>query len=322
MKQSKIVWLIVAGALVLLGAILFVCIMAANDWDFSRLSTSKYENRTVEIAEDFQNISIRSETEDIDFVLTDDGSCKVVLYEREKVTHSVDVANGTLSIKQMDTRKWYDNIAVFSTDSPKITVYLPRNEYAALSIEESTGDISLPGEIGFESIQITASTGDITCFSSASKSIRVQTSTGHIRLEKLSAGEIDLTASTGRIELRSVECAGALRVGVSTGRVELSELRCESLASTGSTGDITLKQVTAAGKMEIERSTGDVRFEQSDAGELFIETDTGDVTGSLRSAKIFFTQSDTGHIEVPETTTGGKCKITTDTGDIEISVAD
>ena len=36
--------------------------------------------------------------------------------------------------------------------------------------------------------------------------------------------------------------------------------------------------------------------------------------------KIFIAKTDTGEIKVPETTSGGKCKITTDTGDIKIEI--
>ena len=47
---------------------------------------------------------------------------------------------------------------------------------------------------------------------------------------------------------------------------------------------------------------------------------TVDVTGTLLSEKVFIAQSGTGRIDVPETTTDGKCKITTDTGRISLSI--
>ena len=62
------------------------------------------------------------------------------------------------------------------------------------------------------------------------------------------------------------------------------------------------------------------KFELCDAGELFIETDTGNVKGSLLSEKIFIVSSDTGRIDVPKSTSGGRCEIETDTGDIKITL--
>ena len=95
---------------------------------------------------------------------------------------------------------------------------------------------------------------------------------------------------------------------------------CKNVVSNGNTGAISLKNVIAAEKFSIERSTGDVKFDGCDAAEIFVKTDTGDVTGSLLSNKIFVVEADTGSVDVPKTATGGKCEITTDTGDINISI--
>ena len=70
----------------------------------------------------------------------------------------------------------------------------------------------------------------------------------------------------------------------------------------------------------MERSTGDVTFTDADASEITVQTDTGDVSGSLLTEKVFITETDTGKVSVPNTVTGGRCKITTDTGDIRITV--
>ena len=51
-----------------------------------------------------------------------------------------------------------------------------------------------------------------------------------------------------------------------------------------------------------------------------ITTDTGNVKGSLLSEKVFIVSTDTGKKQVPNTITGGRCEITTDTGDIIISI--
>ena len=83
---------------------------------------------------------------------------------------------------------------------------------------------------------------------------------------------------------------------------------------------MTLENVVASEKFSIKRDTGDVRFEDADAAEIEVETDTGSVSGSLRSEKIIFATSDTGKIDVPKNTTGGRCEITTNTGNIKIEI--
>lgn len=321
MRKTSIIWVVIAACFILIGGVCFYLTMAANHWNFSLLDNKKMETTTYAINEEFHNISVNSDTEDIEFCLSEDGMCKVVCCEGEKEKHTVSVQNGTLLIERMDTRKRYDYISLFSFGSPSITVYLPQAEYDSLSIEGDTGDIAIPEDYYFGSIDMSLSTGNVDCSASSSGQIHIITDTGDIRLQNLSAGELDLTVSTGHVAVMSVVCEGNVGVAVSTGKTNLTDISCKSVSSTGNTGDITLKDVIAVDMISIERSTGDVRFEQCDAGELEINTDTGKVTGSLLSAKVFLAHSDIGDIDMPETTSGGKCKISTDTGDIKITIA-
>ena len=66
---------------------------------------------------------------------------------------------------------------------------------------------------------------------------------------------------------------------------------------------------------------GDVMLEKCDAAVLEIETDTGDVKGSLLSDKVFLVETDTGRVSVPHSTSGGRCEVSTDTGDIQLTLA-
>lgn len=320
MKRASKIWLMTGVCLVLIGALTFVGVMAANHWDLSALGGAKYETSTYEIREAFNNISIRSDTADISFMPSDDAECRVVYRDRPKIGLSASVRDGTLTIETVDTRKWYE-FAAFSFGSSEMEVYLPRSEYASLSIDESTGDIVIPKDLTFESIGVSVSTGDVDCRASSSGPIRIAAGTGNINAENISAGALELSVSTGKVTVRSVVCAGDAGVTVSTGKTTLTDVSCKNLFSDGSTGDITLENVIAEETITVERSTGDVRLDKSDAAELLIKTDTGDVSGTLLSEKIFIVQSDTGRIKVPETTSGGKCKITTDTGDITVAVS-
>ena len=319
MKSTTVIWLIAAAFLVVIGSLLFAAVMTANHWDFAALGRSKFEIRTVDITEEFQLVSIQTDTDDIFFRLSDDGKCSVVFDEHVNERHTASVQNGTLSIGVTDTGKWYEHISVLIA-SPKMTVYLPAAEYDSLSVKGSTGDIVLPRELSFGSMDISVSTGDVSSSASASGLIRIKSGTGDIRLENLSAGELDLTVSTGKVDVRSATCGGNFGVSVSTGKTLLTDVTCGSLVSDGSTGDITLRDVIAAEKISVERSTGDVSFERNDAAELFIKTGSGDVTGSLLSEKVFIAQSNTGRVKVPETTIGGKCEIRTNTGKISIDI--
>lgn len=321
MRTRTKVWLMIATFLVVAGCILFAGVMKTLKWDFTDLATVPYETNAYEISEAFADISMNTDTADIAFALSNDGNCRVECYEEANAKHSVTVEDGTLTVEMIDARSY--NFAAYiglNFESPKITVYLPETEYANLRIDGDTSDIAIPNDFVFQGADICLSTGDVHFGASVSEKIKIETSTGDICVENISAGSLDLSVSTGEVTVSSVTCEGDIAVSVSTGKADLFDTRCKNVISSGSTGDISLNNVIAAEKISVERSTGDVKLDRCDAAELYVETDTGDVRGSLLENKIFMIQTDTGDVDVPETVTGGKCEITTSTGDITISV--
>lgn len=318
MKRKKS--LVIAALLVLLlGCILFGGVMHMFQWDFSKLSTISYEINEYTINEKYKDITIDTDTADIVFLPAENENTAVVCNEEKNAKHSVAVQDGALTIRLEDERKWFEHIGISFRD-PKITVYVPAGEYGALSIKNDTGDVEIPKELTFASVDIAGSTGNVANYASATDTVKIKTSTGDIRVENISAGALELSVSTGRVSVRNVTCQGDVQICVTTGRTGLTDLRCKNLISHGDTGDISLTNVIAEEKCSIERSTGDVHFEGCDAAEITVKTDTGHVKGSLLSEKVFFAQTDTGKIDVPKTTAGGKCEITTDTGNIQIDI--
>ena len=319
MSKSAKIWLTIAASLVLLGCVLFAVAMTVLNWDFTKLSTDNFETSLHEITEEFNSISINTSTADLVFIPTEDGVCAVECHEQSNLKHRAFVKDGTLIIEVVDTRKWYDYIGI-QINTPKISVSIPQGDYEKLSIKSDTGDVKIPRELGFESIDIDESTGDVTVLSHVSGSVRIKTSTGKIFMEDCSAESLDLTVSTGDVTVTDVTCEGSISVCVSTGKAFLTDIKCKSVTSSGNTGDISFCRVVAEESISVKRSTGDVKLDGSDAAEILIETDTGDVEGSLLADKVFIVRTDTGDVDVPSSITGGRCEITTDTGDIKISV--
>ena len=235
------------------------------------------------------------------------------------MAHTVSVEDGALKINVSNKKTWLDYIG-FNFSTPKITVYLPVGAYDKLKIESNTGDVFIPSELKLGSIDVKVNTGGVECKASATETIRIKTTTGDIKLTNVSADAVYLTVSTGQITASGINCAGDISMTVSTGKVLLSDTKCKNLTSSGNTGGITLDGVNVGNKLSIERTTGDVELNDSDAHEIWIKTNTGDVEGTLLSEKIFITHTSTGDVEVPKSTTGGVCEITTTTGDIEIDI--
>lgn len=312
-------WLLIAAVLVILGTVIFGGTMMALGWNFSKLSTVKYDTAEHTFSSAIKHISVDADTADLILAPSEDGNVKVVCYEREKEKHTVSLKDDTLHIELQDERKWYEHIGI-NYGTPKITVYLPKGEYDALTVELSTGDVKIPGEFSFGKIDIRGSTGDVKIDASVSGAVNVKTSTGNITVNNMSAESMELAVTTGKITVTGVDCEGNITVNVSTGKVSLTDVKCQNLFSNGNTGDLTMKNVIAAQAFDIERSTGDVDFDRCDAADITVVTDTGDIRGSLLSEKIFSAKTDTGKVTVPDTFNGGKCQLTTDTGNIKIQL--
>lgn len=348
---------ILSSIVTVIGIILMSVSLVSCGFDFKNLDKKDYETNTYEITESFYNVSIVSNTADITFAPSDSDTARIVCFEHKKTTHSVSVKDGVLTISIDDERKWYDYITPFSFSSPTITVYLPLSEYGALTVSSDTSDVTIPKGFTFESIDISLDTGDFKSSASTQNFVKVDASTGNVQLSDMSAKDLTISLSTGDVTLErcsfenicaktstgkhkvsSLTISGDYTLEVSTGDAEINNVNCNSFTSTGNSGEISLKNFTATATLSIERSTGDVElecctagclsvntstgdvdFDKSDAGEIYVKTSTGDVEGSLLTSKIFITKTSTGKVKVPASTTGGKCEITTSTGDIEIT---
>ncbi len=298
MKKTKLL-LLIALSFLLIGSIIFTAIMFSLNWDFKELTTMKYVNNNYTIDSEYNNFDISTKTADIIFEISNDDTTKVTCYEMAKATHIVTVENDTLTIKLDDQRKWYNHIDI-GFASPKITISLPQAEYSKLKIECKTGDVILPNNLTFTDVNITNKTGDI-------------------KLKNITALDMTLSVSTGDIELLNVKC-NSLSASGNTGDIDLSNVNCTNLTATASTGDIELENVIATNNFNLAVSTGDIEFDSCDANEITATTTTGSIKGTLLSDKSFDADSKTGKVKVPETTTGGKCKLTTKTGNINITI--
>ena len=311
--------MIIAAILVFAGTAVCAASMAISGFNLQSLSSATFKTNRYAVDEDFRGISIQGDTEKITLKPSEDGKCSVICYEEEKEHHNVKVKNGTLTIDKVDTRTWFEHFG-FWIESPEITVYLPESKYEKLSIDSDTGEVEIAGAFQFDEINAQLDTGSVYCYASSEKMMEIRTDTGEIVTSDLRAAEASLSSDTGRIHVSRIECKGRLSVNTGTGEADIEDVTCESFHSDGDTGSILLKNVLASSSFDIERDTGNVRFEACDAESIFVKTDTGSVTGTLLSEKIFITETDTGDVSVPKTIAGGKCEITTDTGDIQIEI--
>ena len=319
MKNGKTI-LSIALALIVIGTAVCVFAHRVLGFNLGESGTADYVTRTYDVTENFRSISIEGDTEKIAFVLSGDRKCTVVCREEEDWPHEVRVDGDTLKVSRKAENKWhFANIGII-TESPSITVYLPKDEYKALDIDTDTSDVDIPKDFFFGSISVSDNTGDVSCLASVESEICIKTDTGDISLHDLSAGGMRLASDTGNVELTNSDIKGNIDIREGTGRVTLVKVNCEYLSSDGDTGKLLMTDVIASGEIKLDRTTGDISLDRCDAESIYIETDTGDVSGVLLSDKLFLTETDTGKVKVPKSVSGGRCEIYTDTGDISVEV--
>ena len=312
--------IIIAACVLAAGILICVLSMAVLGFDFSKLSISKLELMSYEVEDKFDNISVGNLSRDIEIVKSEDGKCRVDYYGSDKLTYDIKVENGTLKIDDKDERSWFDRLS-FTFGSEKTVLYLPNQTYKDLTMDISTGDITVSKDFMFDQVDINGFTNDVFMNASAKKDINITVSTGDIHVSDLTAANMNLVVTTGDIEINGAALSqGDLTLSLSTGDSRLDNVNCVNINSTGSTGDDNYKNVIAKGEIHMERSTGDINLDECDAAMLYLKTTTGDINGVLNTEKIFFAETNTGDVNVPKTVNGGKCEMFTSTGDINMQV--
>lgn len=331
-------YITVGIALFLAGIGIMLAALLASDFDFETLSTEKYEEVTHTVEGEFEHIFITTQIHNIALAPSNDGVCRVVGDESENIKIKIECDGESLVIKTEDSRKWYHFIGI-NLGGADLTLYLPDSIYFSLTAASDTGHINIPEDFSFTRAAAATATGAIVFRAGAESDLDLQSDTGSISASKLDLSKISAETATGKITLENIKAENGVRVESDTGRIELHEIECNSLNVQVSTSAVVLESISVnadirvtsdTGKvtltrcismdMHIETATGDVILDGSDAETITIKTDTGDVEGSLLTAKIFETDTDTGKVNVPKSAEGGRCKIRTATGDIEITV--
>ena len=324
MKSSGKKLAVIGALLCVAGLLVALIVLGMTDFDVSKLAGNKFTEKTHTVTEDFSLIGVTVNTADVELVFADDGVCRVVCSETEWLNYKVYVENGCLYIEAVNKAKWYNRLDIknlFGTwGEDKVIVYLPKTEYDAISAESDTGDIKLLDDFSFESISAKSDTGDILIRVSAKDKIWTSTNTGDIVLDTASANDIHAETDTGLIMMSSVEANYFNGIETNTGEITFENCKAKTVEIISDTGDVTFRLSEAEESINIKTDTGNVIFDRADAGEIYVKTDTGNVKGTLLSDKVFLVETDTGKVNVPKTITGGRCEITTDTGDVNITV--
>ena len=238
--RKWLIWNLIGVLLCVIGAVIIVKTLFQAGFNLESFSTAQYVTNACDVEEAFVNLKVKGDIEDVILITSEDEKCHVTFREEEKARHQVKVENDTLIITVADDRPWYEKIG-FWTESPTVTMALPKAEYGEIKIENNMGDVRIT---------------DVKC-----QNLYLKGNTGDVELTRVIAGEeIKADLNTGDVSFR--ECDGnAIYVETVTGDVTGSFLSGKRFETKTNTGDVKVPDSSEGGTCRVKTNTGDVKLE-------------------------------------------------------------
>jgi DUF4097 and DUF4098 domain-containing protein YvlB len=193
--------------------------------------------KTYEITQEYQNISIVSNTAQIEIKTSENNQTSIICDEHKNRSHSVEVVNNSLSITPTK-RRWYTYLYPCFTTS-KITISISK-ELSSLNIKCNTSSINIS--------------------SIKSNNVTIKTNTGKISLDRVIASEkMSIHTNTGKINLNESD-AGEIFIKTNTGNVSGTLLTDKAFVIRCNTGKINIPDTFGSSKCEIISNTGHINF--------------------------------------------------------------
>lgn len=215
--RDYIKWIITAIVLIVVGSVMCVISFGAVNFDSNKMNGVEFVTTEYEITDEFENIHIEGDTEDLEFVLSEDGKCSVVCLEDKAKTHNVGVNVDTLTIDtdKGKNRQWSINIFPKNT---KIIVCLPKKIYGKINLETDTGNIEIHDLIA-EKLSIESDTGNVIFDDCDADTINVKTDTGNVTGTLISNKRFQVDSDTGRIDVPKGDEGGLCTIETDTGNI-------------------------------------------------------------------------------------------------------
>lgn len=287
-----------------------------NKFYLNSLDTRNLQARTYTVDEKFSSVKINETSSNIYIQPSKEKTCRVECYEGEKTHYDVRVENGELNITRRDRHNLIE-FGIFA-ENP-LTVYLPENEYGDIDISTASGDVEFGGAFTADRVNVDTASGDVKAGALTCRKLTVNGASADIDLGNVDCEELSVKTASGEIELDDVT-ARELSARSTSGDIDMRNVHADSLKTTTASGEMELQNVTAGVKMNLESTSGDIGLERCDAGELKISSTSGSVYGSLLTGKTFIAHSTSGDIDIPRTDDGGRCEVSTTSGDIKLFI--
>ena len=245
---------------------------------------------------------------------------RVECKDKEDLYHTVELKDGTLTVKQIDNRQWYDRIGIFSNlQMLSVTVYLPAKGYESLAVHSTSGSITVQEGFVFANATLQNTSGSITSSSRVAGALNVQNTSGSITVNGRVSGDLIAKNTSGSIQVLG-GVKGKLNLKNDSGRIEVKNATPLEVEIENTSGGIRLENVVCQEKIKIENTSGSIDLERCDAMSFDLKNTSGSIRASILSGKTFDCRSISGGVNVPENQEGGAFYARTTSGGIRITV--
>lgn len=194
------------------------------------------------------------------------------------------------------------------------------NVRTELQVKSTSGDIAFTDVKG-QAVTVSASSGESTLSKvTADGSMGLKTTSGDMKLRNIDAEALSIQSVSGEADIENGDVKSELQVKSTSGDMTFTDVKGKAAAVTTSSGEILFTRVIAEDSMRLETTSGDIQLRSSDAAELYIRSSSGNVSGTLLSGKVFQINTTSGTVDAPYSGSGGKCEITTTSGDVDFAI--
>lgn len=296
-------WLMIAAALLLVGLMLVLSVLAFywGDWTaFNTAESMEPVNQSVAGGE-VTKLQVELDNEDVRLVHTEDDSFHVQWYEGSSPRFQLELGeDGTLKIEQSSFSEPLVQID-FSAVSRALLIEVPASFTGTTELTNTAGDIAirdldLPGNL------------------------RCNSTSGSVDLRDVGvAGDLEAETVSGEIQALGVSTSGTMTMISTAGDQQITRLQAKTLYLHSTSGQMELGQLQVSDDLTIGTTSGDVIWQDLDAEQIQISTTSGEVEGMLSGHYQVVAESTSGEIDVTGAVMGTRlATIQTVSGDIKI----
>lgn len=309
MQSQKNILMLIAGGLILLGAILSFIAFALVGFNWNGLNSGSPDEEK-NYTHDLNGVNGLVVTGIDDTVVvtgSDDDQIKIHYFENDQSTYQIELTpNGELRINHSILDNWRNHIGFhFDTRKSTITISVPRTFHGLITASSISGDLKLADLQNLDTVIVSTASGEINLnHLLVNNQISASNTSGSLTLENVTAnGNLDLATASGETVLKLATIKG-------------------NMSATSISGAIDLSETTVTGNISLESSSGELLFNKLRSDHLTLSTISSSISGTLLGDSANYTikaSSLSGDLNLPRSGNGNKMlDVSSTSGDVDI----